>query len=194
MSPWIAGLPIWWLAMMGKPASMAAERWRRSGPHRDWSCTAVVPLQQTATTPDPYPESLKIDLLTVLSTRMVGVYGKEGGLATSARAVMVAAMLSLVACSGGVPDSGSAGTIPEPAGATAAAGDRPREGPWRVLCFQDEELVFEHNQIYRVWHPEARPPHWAYETPDGLRFRGRMGTDLNCVWRRPQGQRPPPPG
>ena len=99
--------------------------------------------------------------------------------------------LSVVACSGATTENAAPRT-PAAAAAvdTAAAvdatlpGDRPSEGPWQVRCFQDEELVFEHNQIYRVWRPDARPPQWAYETADGLRFRGRMGTDLNCVWRR----------
>jgi hypothetical protein len=72
----------------------------------------------------------------------------------------------------------------EAAPAATAPAERPREGPWRVECWQDEQLVFEHDRIYRVWHPEGRPPHWAYETPDGLRFRGRMGTGINCVWQR----------
>ena len=68
--------------------------------------------------------------------------------------------------------------------AEPASDERAVEGPWRVACFQDETLVFQHDRIYRVWHPEGQPPHWAYETPDGLRFRGRMGTDLNCIWQR----------
>lgn len=59
-----------------------------------------------------------------------------------------------------------------------------RQGPFRVTCFHDNEIVFEHDHIYRVWQPHAQPPQWAYETADGVRFRGRMGTGLNCIWER----------
>ena len=59
-----------------------------------------------------------------------------------------------------------------------------RQGPWSVVCYQDNAVVFEHDRIYRVWRAEEQPPQWAYETIDGIRFRGRMGTDLNCTFRR----------
>ncbi len=82
----------------------------------------------------------------------------------------------------------STDTTGEPAGGTVPA--RPplapqiRQGPFRVTCFHDNEIVFEHDRIYRVWQPQAQPPQWAYETADGVRFRGRMGTGINCIWDR----------
>ena len=59
-----------------------------------------------------------------------------------------------------------------------------RQGPWSVVCYQDNAVVFEHDRIYRVWRADEQPPQWAYETIDGIRFRGRMGTDLNCTFLR----------
>lgn len=61
---------------------------------------------------------------------------------------------------------------------------RVRQGPWRVVCYQEGEVVFEHNSIYRVWLADHVPPQWAYETVDGIRFRGRIGSDVNCQWIR----------
>lgn len=96
---------------------------------------------------------------------------------------LLAAQLLLAGCQATAPPSPQ----DDPAAADDAANPdaRPiREGPWRVECFSEDRMVFEHSRIYRVWHPEGRPPYWAYETPDGLRFRGRMGTDINCTWQR----------
>ena len=66
----------------------------------------------------------------------------------------------------------------------AAPAQRIRQGPWRVVCSREGEVVFEHGQIYRVWLDDHRPPQWAYETIDGVRFRGRIGTDVTCRWHR----------
>lgn len=96
------------------------------------------------------------------------------------KAIRAAAVAAILPAACAAPPPAPPAGPPE----TAAAEERPREGPWRVECFQDEELVFEHDRIYRVWQARARPPHWAWETDDGLRFRGRMGADLTCVWRR----------
>ena len=75
-------------------------------------------------------------------------------------------------------------TESEPEERAGVAVQRYREGPWRVVCYRESEIVFEHDQIYRVWMEDHHPPQWGYETVDGVRFRGRMGTDLNCNWRR----------
>ena len=74
--------------------------------------------------------------------------------------------------------------VVEPEERAGVAVQRYREGPWRVVCYRQSEIVFEHDQIYRVWMEDHHPPQWGYETVDGVRFRGRMGTDLNCNWRR----------
>ena len=65
-----------------------------------------------------------------------------------------------------------------------APSQRVRQGPWHVVCYQDNQVVFEHDAIYRVWRADHNPPQWAYETIDGVRFRGRIGTDVNCTWHR----------
>ena len=88
-------------------------------------------------------------------------------------------------------DAGAADSPPpllEPAAAAGvqvwAPSQRVRQGPWHVVCYQDNEVVFEHDAIYRVWRADHNPPQWAYETIDGVRFRGRIGTDVNCTWQR----------
>ena len=74
-------------------------------------------------------------------------------------------------------------TAPPPVQIVAPV-QRVRQGPWRVVCYQDGDVVFEHNSIYRVWLADHVPPQWAYETVDGIRFCGRIGTDVNCQWFR----------
>jgi|GEM_PF-2107235 len=76
--------------------------------------------------------------------------------------------------------AGPAGTAP----GTDAPAPVAMQGPWRVVCFQENEIVFEHDRIFRVWEPDNEPPQWVYQTEDGVRFRGRMGTDLNCIFDR----------
>ena len=66
----------------------------------------------------------------------------------------------------------------------AAPVQRIRQGPWQITCFQGSEVVFEHREIYRVWLDDHTPPQWAYETVDGIRFRGRIGSDVHCQWLR----------
>ena len=92
---------------------------------------------------------------------------------------------------GGGGDADAADSPPpllEPAAAAGvqvwAPSQRVRQGPWHVVCYQDNQVVFEHDAIYRVWRADHNPPQWAYETIDGVRFRGRIGTDVNCTWQR----------
>ncbi|NNG03575.1 MAG: hypothetical protein HKM95_05670 [Inquilinus sp.] len=58
-----------------------------------------------------------------------------------------------------------------------------RLGPHSVVCYKDEEVVFEHPAIFRVYRPAGDDVGWSYETRDGLKFRGRIGENVNCVWR-----------
>ncbi len=58
-----------------------------------------------------------------------------------------------------------------------------RQGPFRVTCYKDEAIVFEHGTIYRVHQPDGEDAGWSYETGDGLKFRGRIGENVNCVWQ-----------
>jgi hypothetical protein len=93
-----------------------------------------------------------------------------------------------------LPVAAAPAATPEEAAATDPAGppepaadappDRIMQGPWRVVCFQEEEVVFRHDRIFRVWDADNEPPQWVYQTEDGVRFRGRMGTDLNCTFQR----------
>ena len=58
-----------------------------------------------------------------------------------------------------------------------------REGPLRVTCLRDDEVVFEHDRIYRVIRSDSRGPGVAtYETDTGIPFRGRMGEAVVCMW------------
>lgn len=63
---------------------------------------------------------------------------------------------------------------------TARVVQAPREGPFSVTCFKDEEVVFEHPEIYRTMAPTG----WTYETNEGVTFRGRLGSQVNCQWAR----------
>ncbi len=74
--------------------------------------------------------------------------------------------------------------VPPPDADAPAAAEVVMQGPWRVVCVQEDEVVFRHDRIFRVWEPDHEPPQWVYQTADGLRFRGRMGTDLNCMFER----------
>ena len=148
-------------------------------------------VRQTGLIPDYCDKNLRRHLLAIAGHRCIHGVGFKGSRRhIESRNAILAATLVLAACNASVTDLHPTENVPTVGDAAASTNGRLQveeplvDGPWRVECFQDEELVFEHNRIYRVWHPEARPPHWAYETPDGLRFRGRMGTDLNCVWRR----------
>ena len=148
-------------------------------------------VRQTSVIPDYCDKNLRRHLLAIVGHRCIHGAGYKGsGRHIGSRSAILATALALAACNTSAPDPQPTENAPTTADGAASTNDRQQveeplvDGPWRVECFQDEELVFEHNRIYRVWHPEARPPHWAYETPDGLRFRGRMGTDLNCNWRR----------
>ncbi len=58
-----------------------------------------------------------------------------------------------------------------------------RQGPFRVTCYKDEAVVFEHGTIFRVYRPNGADAGWSYETGDGLKYRGRIGENVNCVWR-----------
>ena len=58
-----------------------------------------------------------------------------------------------------------------------------RQGPFRVTCYKDESVVFEHGTIYRVFRPDGEDAGWSYETGDGLKYRGRIGENVNCVWQ-----------
>ena len=58
-----------------------------------------------------------------------------------------------------------------------------REGPLRVTCLRGDEVVFEHDRIYRVIRSDSRGPGIAtYETDGGIPFRGRMGEAIVCAW------------
>lgn len=79
-----------------------------------------------------------------------------------------------------------------PTGVALSAGPDPimvetstatRQGPFRVTCYKDEAIVFEHGTIYRVYRPDGEEAGWSYETGDGLKFRGRIGENVNCVWQ-----------
>lgn len=95
------------------------------------------------------------------------------------------AALAIPGC--GEPDTVVApGADGQPAALEAVAqGTAPtvRQGPMRVTCYKDEEVVFEHGTIYRVFRPYGEDAGWSYETGDGLKFRGRIGENVNCVWR-----------
>ncbi len=68
--------------------------------------------------------------------------------------------------------------------AVAQDGERTiRQGPFRVTCYKDESVVFEHGTIYRVYRPQGEDAGWSYETGDGLKYRGRIGENVNCVWQ-----------
>ena len=88
-----------------------------------------------------------------------------------------------------VPDESAAEPAPEPLAAepaaTLAQDSAPtiREGPYRVTCYKDEAVVFEHGTIYRVYRPDGADSGWSYETGDGLKYRGRIGENVNCVWQ-----------
>ena len=73
------------------------------------------------------------------------------------------------------------GCADPPEGAATAAA--VRQGPLRVTCYRDEQVVFEHGTIYRVYRPDGDDAGWSYETGDGLKFRGRIGENVNCVWQ-----------
>ncbi len=59
-----------------------------------------------------------------------------------------------------------------------------RQGPLQVTCYKDDAVVFEHPDIYRIFRRHGENAGWSYETGDGLRFRGRIGEHVNCVWQR----------
>ena len=74
---------------------------------------------------------------------------------------------------------------PTPSGGGPADRQVVRDGPWLVVCTKDNEVVFEHDDIYRVLRVDGTSPGIAdYETGDGITFRGRIGESVNCTWER----------
>ncbi len=96
-------------------------------------------------------------------------------------ALWLAAAMTVSGCG----DSGlvSSSTGAEPDSMVVDAASNARQGPFRVTCYKDEAVVFEHGTIYRVYQPEGVDAGWSYETGDGLKFRGRIGENVNCVWQ-----------
>lgn len=96
------------------------------------------------------------------------------------KTVSLVALAAVVGCAEPAPEPLAA----EPA-ATLAQDSAPtiREGPYRVTCYKDEAVVFEHGTIYRVYRPDGADSGWSYETGDGLKYRGRIGENVNCVWQ-----------
>ena len=95
----------------------------------------------------------------------------------------IAAALS--GCADSARPGGTAG-VDAPDGTAAYAQDSAttvRQGPFRVTCYKDEAVVFEHGTIYRVFRPYGEDAGWSYETGDGLKYRGRIGENVNCVWQ-----------
>ncbi len=97
-------------------------------------------------------------------------------------ALTFAAVSAIAGCSGPAQAppaaaSGSTGTVAEDSDRTV------RHGPFRVTCYKDEAVVFEHGSIYRVYRPQGADAGWSYETGDGLKYRGRIGENVNCVWQ-----------
>ena len=99
--------------------------------------------------------------------------------------ITITALAALCACADDVP-------APQPAAAEASAraqvtgqesGVTVRQGPFRVTCYKDESIVFEHGTIFRVYRPSGADAGWSYETGDGLKYRGRIGENVNCVWQ-----------
>lgn len=99
--------------------------------------------------------------------------------------ITIVALAALCACAEDVP-------APQPAATEAPArsdvadqdsGITIRQGPFRVTCYKDESIVFEHGTIYRVYRPNGADAGWSYETGDGLKYRGRIGENVNCVWQ-----------
>ena len=89
--------------------------------------------------------------------------------------------LVLAACSQAVPlaeDIEPVDADPEQATRTVAP---ERQGPWRMQCFVEDELVLDLPEVYRVQR-ETRAGGHVYVTPDGTVIRGRITAGANCVW------------
>ena len=100
-------------------------------------------------------------------------------------ALVLTASAALGGCSQGPTTAAVEGTATAGAADSVALKSEPtvRQGPFRVTCYKDEAVVFEHGTIYRVYRPYGANAGWSYETRDGLKYRGRIGENVNCVWQ-----------
>ena len=99
--------------------------------------------------------------------------------------ITIVALAALSACADDVPPPQPA-AVEASARADAAGPDSAvtiRQGPFRVTCYKDDSIVFEHGTIFRVYRPSGADAGWSYETGDGLKYRGRIGENVNCVWQ-----------
>lgn len=98
--------------------------------------------------------------------------------------ILKAVSLAALAAAFGCAEPPPAPLAAEPTGTVAQdAAPTIRHGPYRVTCYKDEAVVFEHGTIYRVYRPDGADAGWSYETGDGLKYRGRIGENVNCVWQ-----------
>lgn len=59
---------------------------------------------------------------------------------------------------------------------------RQRQEAWAVHCFQGDEEVLTVAPLYRVLEVRNGMQDWYYETETGVRFAGRVGTNVNCYY------------
>lgn len=59
---------------------------------------------------------------------------------------------------------------------------RQRREAWAVHCFQENEEVLTVAPLYRVLEIHNGMQDWYYETEQGVRFAGRVGTNVNCYF------------
>lgn len=97
--------------------------------------------------------------------------------------LVVATAISGCGDSGALSPPADGAPAVEPDSVAAETASTVRQGPFQVTCYKDEAVVFEHGTIYRVFRPEGVDAGWSYETGDGLKFRGRIGENVNCVWQ-----------
>ena len=100
-------------------------------------------------------------------------------------ALVLTASAALGGCSQGTTTAATDGVATAGAVDAVALESEPtvRQGPFRVICYKDEAVVFEHGTIFRVYRPYGANAGWSYETGDGLKYRGRIGENVNCVWQ-----------
>ena len=91
----------------------------------------------------------------------------------------IAVLAAVIGCAESAPPP----TVVEPTGVAEDPAQTIRQGPYRVTCYKDDAVVFEHGTIYRVYRPDGDDSGWSYETGDGLKYRGRIGENVNCVWQ-----------
>ena len=114
-------------------------------------------------------------------------------------AALVAGFLVAVVTAAGTPASAQEGpavqavpvidveVAPLDAAAPAAPGSgarRERREAWAVHCYQGAEEVLSLAPLYRVLEVRDNIQDWYYETEDGTRFAGRVGTNVNCYFER----------